>query len=38
MPATIEDMIRHADRLMYDVKHSRKGEIKQEIFGAPSGH
>jgi diguanylate cyclase (GGDEF)-like protein len=37
MPATIEDMVRHADRLMYDVKHSRKGEIKQEIFGAPAG-
>jgi diguanylate cyclase (GGDEF)-like protein len=36
MPATIEDMIRQADRLMYDVKHTRKGEIKQEIFGAPA--
>ena len=34
MPASIEDMIRQADKLMYSVKHTSKGAIKQEVFGA----
>lgn len=34
MPASIEDMIHQADKLMYSVKHSSKGAIKQEVFGA----
>ena len=34
MPASIEDMIRQADKLMYAVKNSSKGAIKQEVFGA----
>ena len=34
MPPSIEDMIRQADKLMYAVKHSSKGAIKQEVFGA----
>lgn len=33
MPASIEDMIRQADKLMYEVKNSSKGAIKQEVFG-----
>ena len=32
MPASIEDMIRQADKLMYAVKNSSKGAIKQEVF------
>lgn len=34
MPTSIEEMIRQADKLMYAVKHSSKGAIKQEIFGS----
>ena len=34
MQPSIEDMIRQADKLMYSVKHSSKGAIKQEVFGA----
>ena len=34
MPASIEFMIRQADKLMYSVKNSSKGAIKQEVFGA----
>ena len=34
MPSSIEDMIRQADKLMYAVKNSNKGAIKQEVFGA----
>lgn len=34
MPPSIEDTIRQADKLMYEVKNSRKGAIKQEVFGA----
>jgi len=34
MPSSIEDMIRQADKLMYSVKQSSKGAIKQEVFGA----
>ena len=34
MPASIEDMIRQADKLMYAVKNSSKGAIKQEVFHA----
>ena len=34
MPPSIEDMIRQADKLMYAVKNSSKGAIKQEVFGA----
>ena len=32
MPDSIEDMIRQADKLMYAVKNSSKGAIKQEVF------
>ena len=32
MPASIEDMIRQADKLMYAVKNTSKGAIKQEVF------
>ncbi|NBR27061.1 MAG: GGDEF domain-containing protein [Betaproteobacteria bacterium] len=32
MPESIEDMIRQADKLMYAVKNSSKGAIKQEVF------
>ncbi len=32
MPSSIEDMIRQADKLMYAVKHTSKGAIKQEVF------
>lgn len=32
MPASIENMIRQADKLMYAVKNSSKGAIKQEVF------
>jgi diguanylate cyclase (GGDEF)-like protein len=32
MPASIEDMVRQADKLMYAVKNSSKGAIKQEVF------
>jgi diguanylate cyclase (GGDEF)-like protein len=32
MPPSIEDMIRQADKLMYAVKHTSKGAIKQEVF------
>lgn len=32
MPSSIEDMIRQADKLMYAVKNSSKGAIKQEVF------
>ena len=32
MPASIEDMVRQADKLMYAVKHSSKGAIKQQVF------
>lgn len=34
MPSSIEDMIRQADKLMYAVKNTSKGAIKQEVFGA----
>ena len=34
MPASIEDMIRQADKLMYAVKNTSKGAIKQEVFHA----
>jgi diguanylate cyclase (GGDEF)-like protein len=34
MPPSIDDMIRLADQLMYSVKHSRKGEIRQEVYGS----
>lgn len=34
MPASIEDMIRQADKLMYAVKNTSKGAIKQEVFRA----
>jgi len=34
MPPSIDDMIRLADQLMYSVKHTRKGEIRQEVFGS----
>lgn len=34
MPPSIDDMIRLADQLMYSVKHTRKGDIRQEIFGS----
>jgi diguanylate cyclase (GGDEF)-like protein len=37
MPSSIEDMIRQADKLMYAVKNSSKGAIKQEVF-AGSAH
>ncbi len=33
MPSSIEDMIRQADKLMYAVKNTSKGAIKQEVFG-----
>ena len=32
MPPSIDDMIRQADKLMYAVKNSSKGAIKQEVF------
>jgi diguanylate cyclase (GGDEF)-like protein len=32
MPASIEDMVRQADKLMYAVKNTSKGAIKQEVF------
>jgi diguanylate cyclase (GGDEF)-like protein len=32
MPASIEDMIHQADKLMYAVKNTSKGAIKQEVF------
>jgi diguanylate cyclase (GGDEF)-like protein len=32
MPASIEDMIRQADKPMYAVKNTSKGAIKQEVF------
>ena len=32
MPASIEEMIRQADKLMYAVKNTSKGAIKQEVF------
>ena len=32
MPSSIEEMIRQADKLMYSVKNSSKGAIKQEVF------
>jgi diguanylate cyclase (GGDEF)-like protein len=32
MPPSIEDMVRQADKLMYAVKHTSKGAIKQEVF------
>jgi len=32
MPASIEEMIRQADKLMYAVKFTSKGAIKQEVF------
>jgi diguanylate cyclase (GGDEF)-like protein len=32
MPSSIEDMIRQADKLMYAVKFTSKGAIKQEVF------
>ena len=35
MPPSIDDMIRMADQLMYSVKNTRKGDIRQEIFGSP---
>lgn len=34
IPASIDDMVRQADRLMYMVKHASKGAIKQEVFGS----
>ena len=34
MPSSIEGMIRQADHLMYVVKNSSKGAIKQEVFGS----
>jgi diguanylate cyclase (GGDEF)-like protein len=34
MPSSIEDIIRQADKLMYAVKNSSKGAIKQEVFRA----
>ena len=34
MPSSIEEMIRQADKLMYSVKNSSKGAIKQEVFRA----
>jgi diguanylate cyclase (GGDEF)-like protein len=34
MPPSIDDMVRQADKLMYAVKNSSKGAIKQEVFGA----
>jgi len=34
MPPSIDDMIRLADQLMYSVKNTRKGDIRQEIFGS----
>ena len=34
MPPSIEDMVRQADKLMYAVKNSSKGAIKQEVFGS----
>jgi len=34
MPESIEDMIRQADKLMYAVKNTSKGAIKQEVFHA----
>ncbi len=34
MPASIEEMIRQADKLMYAVKNTSKGAIKQEVFHA----
>lgn len=33
MPRGIDDLIREADELMYGVKHTRKGEIRQQVFG-----
>lgn len=33
MPQSIEDMIHQADKLMYAVKNTNKGAIKQEVFG-----
>lgn len=33
MPHSIEEMIRQADKLMYVVKSTSKGAIKQEVFG-----
>ena len=32
MPASIDHMISQADKLMYQVKNSSKGAIKQEVF------
>jgi diguanylate cyclase (GGDEF)-like protein len=32
MPESIEEMIRQADKLMYAVKNTSKGAIKQEVF------
>lgn len=34
IPPTIDDMIRQADTLMYAVKNTSKGAIKQEVFSA----
>jgi GGDEF domain-containing protein len=34
MPPSIEETIHQADKLMYAVKNSSKGAIKQEVFGA----
>ncbi len=34
MPNSIEEMIHQADKLMYAVKHTSKGAIKQEVFHA----
>ena len=34
MPDSIEEMIRQADKLMYAVKNTSKGAIKQEVFRA----
>jgi diguanylate cyclase (GGDEF)-like protein len=34
MPPSIEEMIQQADKLMYAVKNSSKGAIKQEVFHA----
>lgn len=34
MPSSIEEMIQQADKLMYAVKNTSKGAIKQEVFHA----
>ncbi len=36
-PRSVDDMLRHADQLMYDAKRSGKGSVKMEIVGVAPG-